>query len=387
MRKITYSQVKQVFEKRGYELLSTEYFGCYDKLAYICLRHRDKGVQHIDWTHLNRGQGCKYCGYENKKSGRQKDLKDYHAKELVESKGLEFVKITRESSKLCVYYICPKHRSAGIQKTSLESIRRMKIGCPYCIGRNKTTESFRIELCNLNPNIRVRGEYVDAATPIECECLIDHTVWAPTPNSLLCGQGCPECGRIASNKNSTKTNQQFLFELNQTNPEVLPLQDYVQAKNPIWVMCKKCGHQWMATPDNLLHGGCCLECSSTPNEKKLGDILIQYGFKIERQKKYNDCRDKLPLPFDIYLLEYDILIEYDGEQHYRPVNFGGISDEDAYENFRKTQYHDSIKTQYCNDNNIQLVRVPYWEKNNLEAYILSQLQRYILQDKMIIVNN
>ena len=387
MVKITYDQVKCAFEKRGYELLSTEYLGCYEKLAYICPKHRDEGVQYIDWTHLNRGQGCKYCGKENKRSGRQRDLEDYKAKELVESKGLEFIRITRENSQLRVYYICPKHRDVGIQVTSLESIRRMKIGCTYCIGRHKTTESFRQELSNINPNILVRGEYIDVETSIECECLIDGTIWSPTPNSLLCGRGCPECGRIASNKNSTKTNEQFLLEINRVNQDVLPLQDYIQAKISIWVMCKKCGHEWLITPDRLLHGGCCPECSATTNEKKLGDILKHRGFKIEIQKRYDDCRDRLPLPFDIYLPEYNVLIEYDGEQHYKPVNFGGISDDDAYENFLKTQYHDSIKTQYCKTNHISLIRVPYWEKSNLETYIVSQLQQYILQNKKIIVNN
>ena len=387
MEKITYEQVKQAFEERGYQLLSTEYLGCYEKLSYICPKHRDEGIQYIDWTHLNRGQGCKYCGKENKRNGREKDLEGYNAKELTESKGLEFVKITREDSVLYIYYICRKHRFAGIQRTPLASMRKKKIGCPYCIGWNKTTESFRQELFNINPNILVRGEYIDAETPIECECLIDGTIWSPIPNSLLCGCGCPECGRIASNKNSTKTNEQFLFELSHVNPDVLPLQDYIQAKTSIWVMCKKCGHQWLATPDNLLHGGCCQECSAFPNEKKLGNILKKYGFKLERQKKYDDCRDKLPLPFDIYLSKYNILIEYDGEQHYRPVNFGGINDEDAYENFLKTQYHDSIKTQYCQRNNIPLIRVPYWEKNNLETYIMFQLRQYISSNKMIIVNN
>jgi len=387
MRKVNYEQVKLAFDERHYELLSTEYINCEVKLQYICLKHQDMGVQLIDWAHFHRGQGCKYCGKENKKNGCQKDLEDYNAKELTESKGLEFVKITREDSKLCVYYICPTHRDVGVQRTSLESIRRMKIGCPYCIGRNKTTESFCKELYNINPNIQIRGEYISADTPIECECLIDGTIWAPTPNRLLGGCGCPECGRIASNKNSTKSNDQFLLELSQINPDVLILEEYIQAKLPMRVMCKKCGYRWSTTPDNLLHGGCCSECSATPNEKKLGDILVQRGFKLERQKKYSDCRDQLPLPFDIYLSEHNILVEYDGEQHYHPVNFGGISDENACKNFLKTQYHDSIKTQYCEANNIPLIRVPYWEKDNLEEFVMLQLQRYISQDKMIIVNN
>lgn len=390
MRRATYEQVKQAFDERGYELLSTEYINCNTKLTYICPKHRDMGVQYIDWAHFGHGQGCKYCGNENKRHGREKELEDYNAKELVESKGLEFVKITRENSKLYIYYICLKHREVGIQKTSLESIRRMKVGCPYCVGQYKTTESFKKELFDINPNIRVKGEYIDAKTPIECECLIDRTIWFPTPNRVLRGCGCPECGTIASNKNSTKSNDVFIRQLNAVNPDIIPLQEYIQAKIPIWVMCKKCGYKWQTTPDNLLQGGNCQNCSATNNEKKLGDILIQLGYHIERQKKYDDCRDQLPLPFDIYLLDQNILIEYDGEQHYMPVNFGGISIDEAEENFKKTQYHDAIKNEYCYQNNIPLIRVPYWEKNNLEEFIVSQLTQYInnftLQNNYIINN-
>lgn len=390
MKKFTYEEVKNMFKQRDYELVSKEYVNCETPLEYICNKHRNEGIQDIDFAHFKRGQGCRFCGKENKRSGREKPLEEYGAKELTESKGMEFIKITRENSKLYIYYICPRHRDVGIQRTTLEGMRRMKIGCAHCIGRHKTTESFRLEVFNINPKIKINGEYINASTPIECECLIDGIIWFPKPNALLNGQGCPECGRIASNKNSTKTNQEFVHQLGIVNPDVIPLQEYVQAKIPILVMCKKCGYKWQTTPDNLLRGGSCQNCSTTNNEKKLGDILIRLGYHIERQKKYNDCRDRLPLPFDIYLLNQNILVEYDGEQHYMPVNFGGISNDEAEENLKKTQYHDAIKNKYCHQNNIPLIRVPYWEKNNLEEFIISRLKQYInpftLQNDYIINN-
>ena len=142
-------------------------------------------------------------------------------------------------------------------------------------------------------------------------------------------------------------------------------------------MCKRCGYKWQATPDHLLHGGCCQECSAMNNEIKLGNILTDLGYTIERQKKYDDCRDKLPLPFDIYIQELNILVEYDGEQHYMPVNFGGISDEEAEDNFLKVQYHDAIKNEYCKSHKLALIRIPYWEKNNLYEFVLMQLNQFI----------
>ena len=155
MKKITYEEVKKSFENRGYELISNEYINSETKLEYICPLHRDKGVQTIDYQHFKRGQGCRFCGQENKRHGKQKNLEEYNAKELTESKGMEFVKITRENSKLYIYYICPKHKECGVQKASLESMRHKKVGCPYCIGRNKTTKSFKEELYKINKNIEV----------------------------------------------------------------------------------------------------------------------------------------------------------------------------------------------------------------------------------------
>lgn len=385
MKKYKYEDIKNMFAQRDYELLSTEYINCTEPLEYICNKHRDKGIQDIDFVHFNRGQGCRYCGKENKRNGREKPLSEYNAKEITESKGMEFIKIARENSVLYVYYICPRHRDVGVQKTMLESMRRKKIGCPYCIGRNKTTQSFRQEVYAINPNIKINGEYINAKTPIECECLIDGAIWFSDPNRVLNGEGCPICGRIAANMHSTKSNEVFLNQLSVVNPDILPIQEYIQAKIPILVMCKKCGFQWKATPDNLLHGGSCLTCRVSSNEQKLGNILEDLGYCIERQKKYADCRDQLPLPFDIYLSEHNIIVEYDGEQHFFPVNFGGISDEEALENFHKTQFHDNIKNNYCLLNNIPLIRVPYWEKNNLEKYIVSRLQQYIPEQNKIIV--
>lgn len=71
---------------------------------------------------------------------------------------------------------------------------------------------------------------------------------------------------------------------------------------------------------------------------------------------FYDCRDKKPLPFDFYLPDYLACIEADGIQHFEAVDvFGG----DDYLKYVKK--HDQIKTQYCNNNNIKLLRIPYFK--------------------------
>jgi len=88
-------------------------------------------------------------------------------------------------------------------------------------------------------------------------------------------------------------------------------------------------------------------------EKRIADYLNKKGMRYEYQKKYDDCRDINPLPFDFYLPQYDILIEFDGYQHYHEVQrFGEL---------KYVQKHDKIKTNYCLKNGITLIRIPYWE--------------------------
>ena len=90
---------------------------------------------------------------------------------------------------------------------------------------------------------------------------------------------------------------------------------------------------------------------------------IKYIF----QKTFDDCADKSLLPFDFYLPEYHICIEYDGGQHFVPIGLFGGEDK-----FKKQQFHDNIKTQYCKDNNIRLLRIPYFKniEEELEKFFI-----------------
>lgn len=94
-------------------------------------------------------------------------------------------------------------------------------------------------------------------------------------------------------------------------------------------------------------------------------ILDKYKISHIRQKTFDECRDKKLMPFDFYLPNYNLCIEYDGEGHYEPC-FG----EDSY---LKTLLHDSMKNWHCKWNNIDILHIPYWERNNLEKILIEKL--------------
>lgn len=107
-------------------------------------------------------------------------------------------------------------------------------------------------------------------------------------------------------------------------------------------------------------------------------IENSYTFKIN-QEYYIELEYEqygmYNIRFDIYLPEIKLAIEYDGEQHYYPVNYMGDIQK-AEEKFKYTQKCDSVKNKYCEENNIKLVRIPYWERDILTQKIKEILITY-----------
>ena len=104
------------------------------------------------------------------------------------------------------------------------------------------------------------------------------------------------------------------------------------------------------------------------------DVLLD-KLKITHQKEKVVYIDDIMYRFDFYLPDYNLMIEYDGEQHYMPVNFGENDQKLMEEKLKIRQKNDQIKNNYCEVNNINLLRIPYWEKQNIEIIINSCLQR------------
>ena len=106
-----------------------------------------------------------------------------------------------------------------------------------------------------------------------------------------------------------------------------------------------------------------------------GEMLIliylrKKGVILEQQKQFVDCKNILPLPFDFYLPEYNMLIEFDGEQHFKFNPKGDFIK--TQEELDERQRLDKIKTEYCINNNIKLLRISYKEIDNIDN-ILSKL--------------
>lgn len=143
----------------------------------------------------------------------------------------------------------------------------------------KTHEQFVDELKAINPRIKILGEYKTAITKIQVQCERCGNIWDTKPSSLLCGRGCPECGKKKIGAALRKSNQAFIAELSTVNPDIVPLEEYRGNKEKILLRCKICGNEWKATPHDLLSSHGCPVCGYE-RQKKLqryshGEFLNQ----------------------------------------------------------------------------------------------------------------
>lgn len=234
--------------------------------------------------------------------------------------------------------------------------------CPKCANNiKKTHNEFEEQLKNLNKNISIHNEsikYVNNRTYMKFICNTCGYEWKSKPNDILSGYGCAKCS-----KKLKYTTEEFKKITNKFNIDVIG--EYINNKTNIKVRCNICNYTWDIRPNNLLNSKSCPNC----REHSIGEtFILEYlnnnHIKYELQKKFKECKDKRNLKFDFYLPEYNTCIEFDGEQHYERFKF-----EKDDSNLKKRKKRDNIKNKYCKENNIKLIRIPYWKKYDINSIL------------------
>lgn len=165
---------------------------------------------------------------------------------------------------------------------------------------------------------------------------------------------CPSCRpRKIANKLSLVQAQERTDAIFNGELELL---EYKGNNTLINVKCKKCGEIFSSVPTCLWRSRTkgCPQCSKTISlgEKKIKEFLEKKQIQYIREYRFPGCKDVMTLPFDFYLPALNIAIEYQGEQHYKKESFY-YSD--------KIQKHNDIKKQYCEEEGIKLICIPYTE--------------------------
>lgn len=107
-------------------------------------------------------------------------------------------------------------------------------------------------------------------------------------------------------------------------------------------------------------------CKKSKGETKIASILDSLHISFIQQFIFDECKDIISLRFDFYLPDYNTCIEYDGLQHYKPIEYFG-----GEENYIESKRKDNIKNKFCEEHNIKLIRIPYTDYNKIDSdYII-----------------
>lgn len=297
-------------ENKSFELCEdNRYVNSFEKLSFRCLNPKCNEIFYMSWNSVYSGHGCSVC--DGRQVGKYNNL-NYLRPEIAAEWNYNLNTLKPENvvefSTKKVYWKCSS--------------------CGY--GEN--------------------GE------------------WFSSVFNRSKGTGCPACaGKVVSDKNRLSTlYPEIAAEWHPSKNKNLTSKDvsYGSGKR-VWWLCPN-GHEYFSSiAGRTLEGKACRKCKSSKGEKIISNILENMGVKNIEQYKFPDCKHVRPLPFDFYLPDYNICIEYHGRQHYEPVDFGGKGRDWAKKEFEKIIKKDFIKNKYCHKNNISLIVISYFKKDKI----------------------
>ena len=237
---------------------------------------------------------------------------------------------------------------------------------------------------NSKPKIDLTGKQFGRQTALEyvkpgkqkCQCSCENKTIKLIEGRNLRGGKSLSCGCLQREKTS-KANSR-----DQTGQVfgLLTAKERIRENNITYYMCQCiCGNIIKVDGRNLTSGhttSC--GCIRSKGEFAISTYLKNNNINFIKEKIFEDCKDKQPLKFDFYLPDYNLLIEYDGEQHFQAVCFGNKTKEKAEEDLKKQQYHDKLKNDYCIKNNIELLRISFKDFKNIEKIIGDKLNGYTI---------
>ena len=269
----------------------------------------------------------------------------------------DYSDVCYKNSRTNVKIICPVHGEFSQRPHEHMSGQ----GCPVCRyikSSQKNTSNTTQFVNNANKiynNIYdySNTNYIKSSIKVKINCK-HHGEFIQTPNHHLRGHGCSKCGIQQGNKIRSRDIKYFIKKSNSIHKNLYDYSKvkYVNGRTKVEIICNKHG-EFFQSPDNHINGSGCPKCNFSKGEIKIKNWLDKHTLQYESQKTFNSCRNPKTnylLPFDFYIPSKNLIIEYDGIQHFEKIFKSDL---------KSIQYRDKIKNQYCSKNNITLLRIPY----------------------------
>lgn len=324
----------------------------------VCKKH---GKISVRMDVLLKGGICRKCSDE-KRSNKSKILDRF-----IEKYGTEYDYDISNYKNSCskIKIVCKKH---GEFYTTANNHLNGRI-CKKCKSENYKISKSEIEkrtLDFISKYIKLYGDIYDYSKVIyersDKKIIIickKHGEFLIKASHHMSGKGCKKCTYERSSVLNSHTTEQFINSIKEIHGDFYDYSkvNYINSKTKVDIICPKHG-TFKQTPHEHKMGYGCQECNITIGERKISVILQKYNIKYDFQKIFDDCIYVNKLKFDFYLPDYNTCIEFDGVQHFEIVEYFG----DEY-SYNKRRQRDKVKEEYCDKNNIFLLRIPYFDKN------------------------
>lgn len=384
--KYDYDKVKEYIESKGCILLSEEYINNKTKLKIQCKCGSMFERCFQDFKNKNRYY-CQICSNNKVGIDRIKNEVEFYGNELISTRydnahtpllikcGTcgEIYETTWELFTKSKTKTCP----SCAEKTRRLRNKKNKNGHYYTLHDLKqiceSTGESKLLSKEYNPNIKLK---------LKCSCGNEYEQgFYHIYNKIKNNQSilCDKCIKIKKDKNMRLSEKEINLKIkNHYGYQKYIIIDYKHYENKnskVNFMCVNCKEFYFTSLGNLLNGErLCPNCEREYSKGvyKIIDFLEENNIIYKKEKTFKDCKYKKRLPFDFYLPKYNACIEFDGEQHFKPIKYYG-----GEESFKITQLRDGIKNKYCKNNNIPLLRIKFDEINDIEKILNNFIDKLI----------
>lgn len=359
-----------------YDYTKVKYTTSHNKVEIICKIHGAFFQESND--HL-KGHGCPRCGTNqvsillssNKEEFSNKSNKIHN--NFYNYSEVNYIKCNKN-----VKIICPKHGSFIQSPDS----HLQGHGCPDC-ARKRTINSILftnkkfISKASKIHNHKYdysNSNYINSHTKIIIICPV-HGNFLQLPYSHLNKHGCSKCADKITSKNLSLTTSEFKRRAlkKHRNRYNYSNTKYINSSIKVNIICHKHGN-FLQEPYNHLSGSGCPKCNASKGELRIEEWLQTHKINYICQKKFNNCRNpknNYLLPFDFHIPNKNLLIEYDGNHHFKQSWIK--KHKTTKKEFVARVYKDKLKNIYAKSNNINLLRIPYTEINRIEKILEKEI--------------
>lgn len=327
-------------------------------------------------NNVKSGQGCSKCAYKHNNDGKRLSEDDYINWLLMHTPTIKYVSGYINTKVDCLHHCNVCGCNFYKRPNNIKSGQR----CPKCTRKHTndnrllTVDDYINWLFDNAPEITYLYGYTKTNAKCTHKCNNCGNVWKALPSSIKSGRGCPVCALPLRNKKLYMPLSKLEVWVQENNPTIQYIKGYRGNHNTCVFGCNVCGHKWEATPKNIMNNHGCSYCALHIRQSKGEKLIEQYlnnkEIRYAYPKVFGELRDKYPLRYDFHIKNKNILIEYQGIQHYNPIDYFGGKDQ-----YKVQLYHDKLKRDYAKEHNYILIEIPYTV--NTQEKVNKYLDKYL----------